>query len=299
MSEEQTPAHEKAFQRFLKGEIDRAAIKNVPAEYYHSHTGLISKHMLDTFNANPERYKYEIENPEATRDDSPALRFGEAFHTLVLEPKKFKENYVEIPDTIKVRRGKAYEEFALENAGKTLLLPDEMKRLKDMFKALRSNETARGLLYGKEGVNELTMLFHCEEANNRACKARADRVLIDDRTIIDLKTTANASPKDFVWQVARFRYDVQAAFYIDAAEKALTLDGWRFAIVAVEKEPPYSNVVYYLDDWIDLGRETYLTDIAALDSAEVLGDFSSYATPDGKLPPPPKRVIDMRLGYEP
>jgi exodeoxyribonuclease VIII len=77
------------------------------------------------------------------------------------------------------------------------------------------------------------------------CKARFDGLA--PGMILDLKTTQDASPGAFRTAVARYSYHVQAAHYSIGAQAA-TGQWPDYAIIAVEKKPPYACAVYTLDE---------------------------------------------------
>jgi len=87
------------------------------------------------------------------------------------------------------------------------------------------------------------------------CKARFDKWDPQRRVIADIKTTADVA--DFERSIGRYAYHQQAAFYCDAAQ-FITGESHRFAIVAVEKTPPYAVRAALMDDEsVAAGRRQY------------------------------------------
>jgi hypothetical protein len=75
--------------------------------------------------------------------------------------------------------------------------------------------------------------------------------------VLDLKTTADASPEQFSRSCASFGYALQNAFYIDCCEAA-GLEAHSFIICTVENSAPYLCTVYELDDLsVEWGRDHY------------------------------------------
>jgi hypothetical protein len=72
-----------------------------------------------------------------------------------------------------------------------------------------------------------------------ACKARLDRILIEEGIVLDLKTTDTVDPELFTKKVVGLGYDFQAAFYAKAAEAAFGKP-FKFIFVAVERKAPYT-----------------------------------------------------------
>ena len=71
------------------------------------------------------------------------------------------------------------------------------------------------------------------------CKARLDRVLIDEGIVLDLKTTDSVDPETFMKKVVNLGYDFQAAYYARAASMAFGKP-FRFIFVAVERKAPFT-----------------------------------------------------------
>jgi exodeoxyribonuclease VIII len=79
---------------------------------------------------------------------------------------------------------------------------------------------------------------------------------ISKNFVFDIKTTRDASPLGFQKSVGSFRYDVQAAWYLDI----LNLD--HFVFVVVENKPPFMSAIYRIDDAsVEIGRSDYKKDL--------------------------------------
>ena len=74
---------------------------------------------------------------------------------------------------------------------------------------------------------------------------------------MDVKTTQDASPREFAKSIANFGYHVQAAYYLDICND-LGMDKKCFIIVAVESAPPHGVGIYQLStEAIETGRKLY------------------------------------------
>jgi excisionase family DNA binding protein len=80
--------------------------------------------------------------------------------------------------------------------------------------------------------------------NGAKCKVRPDQY-ISDGTIIDLKSTQDASEAGFRSAIRKFKYDFQACWYLEAM-RALGLPARQFIFVCVEKSEPYLTATYTL-----------------------------------------------------
>ena len=104
-----------------------------------------------------------------------------------------------------------------------------------MAAAVRSHQAAAELL--RDGQAEQSFWWDDADTGLR-CKCRPD--WLNGATVIDLKTTTDASPAGFAKSCATFRYHVQASHYLAG------LPAERFIFIAVEKVYPYAVGVYQL-----------------------------------------------------
>lgn len=200
----------------------------------------------------PAHAKAYMDNPP---QPTPAMRLGDAVHVAVLQPDLFESRYIVQPNID--RRTKAGKEewnaFLAENDGKRILTPDEWAQCLAIRDAVHSHPVARRLVTGR---TELSAVWQ-ERWYGVMCKGRFDAVPDGLGVIVDLKTTSDASPRAFSRDVFRLGYHIQGAMYLMGAQ-ILGLKVDLFAIVAVEKEPPYAVAVYNVRDDALAAGETEL-----------------------------------------
>jgi exodeoxyribonuclease VIII len=200
------------------------------------------------------------------------MRFGAALHDALLLPNEFPMRYVEEPILDRrTKEGKiAFQEFQTEHVGKSILSPLDMARIRGMVESARKHRTAGALI--EAGVSELSCFWDDEETL-LPCKARPD--LLIDSTIIDIKTTRDASHRAFQKSVASYRYHVQAAWYLDGVSKFQPAE--RFIIISIESEPPYATAIYELDHaTIEAGRAAYRKDLEKLNQCKQVNKWPAY-----------------------
>ena len=212
---------------------------------YHQKTlGVVSKSALDKVARTPAHYRAWVNGYEGK--PSAAMDFGRAFHMALLEPVKYAQRYAVAPDFGDLRY-KANKEKRIEwiaaNDGKDFIDRDDASRIADMVKSVMSHPTGARLI--AEGESEVTLRWTDSETG-LPCKSRADRWVKAKRLVVDAKTTEDASPEGFARSVAKYRYHVQDALY-RAGFLACGEPIDHFALLAVEKEPPYAVAVYTLD----------------------------------------------------
>lgn len=209
------------------------------------------------------------------QEETEALSFGRALHTFVLEGESvFVEEFVVAPKVDRrTKVGKAiWAEFQLNNVGKSLVTQDEKDSLPEIDLAIRSHPIAREMLEGCKAV-EQTIVWKDRETGI-LCKGRIDILPPDDkRTLVDLKSTTDASRRAFEYFSAnKYHYARQGAFYLDGINTIYQKDldnitaysdnlnsiYDNFTFIAVEKKPPYKVGVFTLsDDFIEGGRKRY------------------------------------------
>ncbi len=169
--------------------------------------------------------------------ETHSMRFGTCFHWAVLEPKEFVRN---------VREKKSG--YAEKKDGFIYLKTDDIKAIKAMKRKAWQKKTARNILknaYAKElsGFFELWI--------GQMAKVKID-IIAHDGLIVDLKKTIDASEEGFYWQIKKYKYHWQAAFYLEAVSKITGIEHDRLGIIACEDKSPYECGFYMIeDDWLE------------------------------------------------
>ncbi len=151
-------------------------------------------------------------------------------------------------------------EWLTNNGTRTVLTQEQWDMLHGMRDAVMSHPAAGALLSKLPGQAELSVYWNDTETC-ALCRCRPDYWRQDD-LLVDLKTTEDASPEGFSKSIANYRYDVQAAYYLDGVNQATGRKPRQFVFIAVEKKPPYAVGVYTLDaETLMLGRAQYQADL--------------------------------------
>lgn len=224
----------------------------------------------------PQMFIHRLENP----DSSPAMQFGTLAHLLTLEPHRSDEA---VPWTKRAesgamspRRGKDWEAFKAEHAGKLIVTLDEMNDAEDLARAVRSDPVAAKYLF--KGEAEVSFSWQWPVGR---CKARADWVTsVDGRlTLVGLKTARDCRPFQFGAAAARLGYHLQWAWYQDGWREAHGTDtAPRMVEIVVESEAPHSVIVYTIpDDVLEQGRGEYQDLLIAYQECQRSGDWHGPA----------------------
>lgn len=206
---------------------------------YHAHENLGStdlKYLLRS----PAHFKhYKSEKRVPTK----AMNFGTAFHYAVLQPTKFKTDVVVMPQFSGKGMYEKKDIFLTQHFGKVIISQDEIETIFGMLKSLASHKTARSLLVG--GVSEASYFWR-DPISGIGCKCRPDYRRFGG-TVMDIKTTDDASLDAFSRTVLHFNYHLSAAHYLDGIGHVLEQKYETFLITACEKEPPYAIQIFEVD----------------------------------------------------
>jgi hypothetical protein len=229
----------------------------------------------------PAHLKAYLDEPQ---DDTAALIMGRAAHSAILEPELFAKLYGRSSGADRrTKAGKQEWDDLLAQFGEGYVLkPDDHDAARKMRDAVYAHASASKLLAG-DGDVEFSVVWdaHCygdEKDELVRCKARLDKFspAIAGGVIVDVKTTKDASPREFERSIFTYGYHRQAALYLDAAHTA-GIDAEHFVIIAVEKESPWAVGVYRLTDGaIEAGREQVMKLLKTYAMCEALGSWPAY-----------------------
>lgn len=215
---------------------------NLSNEDYHNSEGL-SKSSLAVLDRSPAHFKTNLETKS---EPTAAMKRGTMVHTAVLEPEEFNKRYVLAPKwNLRTKAGKEEKEAFMEaNKGKELVTQDDLDMVAGCQLSISEHPSASALL-SKKGVAEASFFW---DKDGIKMRCRPDYLADNgDGTydIIDLKTSADASPHAFKYSVTKFKYDLQEAIYREGVGKEYTVRNFYFLVI--EPYPPYAVAVYVLD----------------------------------------------------
>jgi hypothetical protein len=219
-----------------------------------------------------EHAKYDKDHPR----ESDALAFGKLFHTLVLQPEKFRSEFAIAPKVDRrTKDGKARWAEFLETADRKT--PVDGKDYAEAF-AMRKKiyEHPAAIQFVQNGRAEVVCIWE-DKQTGLLCKARGDYEHRNFYTIVDLKSTRIASPGGFSREMHKFGYHIQSAFYTDGW-KAVTGENHDFVMVASEKTAPYSVGCYLVNEHtIEAGQNAYRRALDCYAEALKTGKFTGYS----------------------
>lgn len=230
-----TEAQYRAAEGVSKSDLDWICPPRTPAHYKAKQDGLIAN------------------------EQTPAMRLGSMLHHVILEPGSV--DWVVKPEGMNfaTKDGKAWRDAQT----KPIISQDEANMIGGMRDSVYRHPGAKRLLEAAQGKTEICLF--ADDDNGVLRKGRLDALPEGSNAIVDLKTTAVADAVGGMESsMAKFRYHVQAAYYLDLC-RLLEIPREKFILICVEKEPPYAVAVYSIDDLaIEAGRLEYRRDLHLL-----------------------------------
>jgi hypothetical protein len=231
---------------------------------YHADPAISASH-LHAVAASPYHYWKRFLDPARQQlEPTAAMRLGTLVHCAVLEPDELLQRYgVCGPRNTKAGKEQA---AAMAAAGIEAVSETDMTLALSMAAAVREHPAASLLLHS--GKAEQSFWWD-DKTTGMRCKCRPD--WMTGATLVDLKTTGDASPAGFAKSVANFRYHVQANHYLAGTFAE------RFIFIAVEKTYPFAVGVYELDAAaMAHGAELRRRNLATIADCRAINEWPGY-----------------------
>lgn len=301
--------------------IQNRIVYDMPEEEYFAASGL-NQSLIKTISPDygfgcgcPALYKYKSAQES---EPTPAMQRGSRFHSMVLggdnaasytvesaeelEPvfQKWVVAGIESGSKAAYTKMKSYAEYIASNGrgftasapykewseGRDIISVADFAELSAMQESIYNNRDIMELLDAAENKEVSIFAAHkFEDGKLLQKKARLD--VVTPNVIADLKTCASINPRQFSYDVVKYGYDIQAAWYIDAARSA-GMEQTRFAWIAQETKPPYFSCVYWLpEDWLRLAKIKYT---AMLHTLKKCIDGDAWPGPQSDMLEPPYTI---------
>ena len=213
--------------------------KDIPNKDYHAGVG-ISRSYIRRFGQS------QLHAVEHKQESTPALKFGTAAHSLIVEGREAFDKEVKVVSGSPYTKAYKEEKADYEEQGYIVLKEAELELLESM----KANMIYEGNAYlnAKGKVAEASIYWY---ENDVLCKCRPDLICpplsepnSDSKiVIVDYKTTISCEPYAFNKSVSKYGYDMQASWYRRGLESAgYSVDG--FVFIAQEKSHPYASKVF-------------------------------------------------------
>jgi hypothetical protein len=226
------------------------------------HKGFLNFSSLKHIGRSPAAYRWHVENRGEATD---AMRLGTASDIAALQPELYEARVAVWRG--KVRNGKEWDAFQTENRDKTIITAKQDQAAREMADTVRRHPVAGPFL--KRGTSQVTAVWEIEEPEAHGlpgyyfrCKGLIDRIVHDEGAaptlLIDLKTSADASPAGFGRTAYNLGYHCQGSWYQTGLALATGTKPLPVMNIVVESEPPYPVSVFYIEAReLELGRERW------------------------------------------
>ena len=242
--------------------LQKSSFVSLTDEEYHSHHAL-SSGQLKSYIRSPAHYKAD---KERVNTQSDAQRIGSLIHKAVLEPHLFEEMIVPEPEhDLKTKAGREQTEAWAATLPEGSIIATSRDSTTSLVKYLGNRQLIKiSELVMIEGIrqscykNELvSMYLNDSEKIVEKCgmgwisdiPVRIKPDLVSKGWLLDLKTTQNAHPDVFKWDIKRYQYDLQLEYYAMVIHQIL---GYypEMGIIAVEKDKPHAISLFKIESSI-------------------------------------------------
>lgn len=252
---------------------DAQLMPGLPDAEYREMEGYNQSFLKDALMVSPSHATYRRQHPEET----PALLFGTALHTALLEPSKFESEFVVAPECDRrTTNGKAiWMDFLAEAKGRKVLKAEDSVAITDMRKAVEPMFGATGTTFKTfhepacRANATITIKTKGSDADtikrDVVLKAKLDQLAIhNDKKVVvkDLKTIADI--RNVVSSSHGNGWALQSAFYTDILKAMLPENEVvSFYYIVVSKEQPYDARAFLCSpQMIEQGRSKWIDALA-------------------------------------
>lgn len=245
-------------------------IENLPFSDYASDNTAISSSGLKELIISPMRFISYLQDKSLDRDkDTDSLQFGRIAHMAILEPAKFKKQFViepvfegltktgELSTRSKAAKDAKEKWYSELPQGALVLTQKEMDDITSIIYAISLHDVAS--CFFKNGKPEISGWWTEPETGVR-CRIRPDYLSRDnygDLHLIDFKTSYDARKYSFMKSIYKYKYHMQMAFYYDGLKQILKEDIKTVNFVACTKGKTECAVYICDDQMLDIGRQWY------------------------------------------
>ena len=253
----------------FKNEITYHGVySDLPNDAYHNDKNSYSRSLLLKFQKSPFHFWSEYINPNRPKKEpTRAMILGSAFHTFILEPHLFADQYTIEPKKVLLKDVGRHEFDAykylcanLDRTNKIILTREEMDTFIAMQESLYGNQKARELL--RDGIVEQSY-FWKDKASGLMVKSRPD--ILHKNMYVDIKTCSDASPRTYQREMIDYIYHWQGAMLRDAIracegrEMSVTIN------ICIETKYPYTTAIYIIDEAaLDYAEQQYKSKLLEL-----------------------------------
>ena len=213
----------------------KSGLVKEPDHIYHAHKALSREPLLTILRKTPQQAKLAL---TTSKPSTPAMDFGSAVHTRLLEPELYDDQIEVFSETLRnSNKFRAAREVLPD--GKRLIDRTESALIEQMETAFRAHPECQEIMESAAYIE--TSCYWREFERELDLRCRAD-IVTDTGFIFDLKTTTDVSERAIMETIRRYDYLFQAALYCRGFSinlRKLHDWGWIF----IQKSEPFDIVV--------------------------------------------------------
>lgn len=253
-------------QEYYEGIEPKGFIAHMPDHVYHATEGFISSSGLKLVSRSPAHYFYA-----PAKEPSRNMVFGSATHAALLEPEKFKNEYMIL--SVNDRRAAAWKQAIANRDENFTLTKPEGDHIQAIQQSLVMNSRAKEFI--DSAIGKELSLFTTDPVTGVKVRVRFD--LLGNGTLGDIKTTKDARPEKFMWSISDYMYHQQMALYMDAYKWETGEELDKAVIIAIENEAPFTTEFLVMDDIaLAIGRHEYRKNLNKYAECLESGIWSHY-----------------------
>jgi hypothetical protein len=251
-------------------------VYDMPYEDYRKSTGL-SYSMIKELRKSPQHLLASLMAPP---DITDAQRIGIATHDFILGSRKQPKIIVRPPEISPYsNHGKKWRVDQVSQ-GNVVITDEDMKNINGMRNSILEDAELRSCF--EKSTKEVSCFAELPLLDKTIlCKGRIDLIPDGGDSLLDLKTTSNASDLDqLAWNCLKYSYHLQAALYLklfNATKSPNEAERANFVFVFVETEPPYGvRKIALSEEFLDMAHFQLNDAFVSYLSCLTTGVFPSY-----------------------
>jgi len=212
---------------------------------YYSHPSMSRSKLVDLDKMTPYKFWCKYISKSIIQESTQALDFGRAFHSKILEPELFDDEFCFMPKIDRrTKSGKLeYKEFTDKNSYKTILDDKDFIMLNSMHENINDDKfVAAKQMIQSATSNEEEFYF---ELQGLEFRAKLDSVNTKDHIIIDVKTCRDAfvDGLQFGKEMIKYHNAEQVYIYTEAYKHEYNAYP-EFYFIAFEKGNPFEIQIF-------------------------------------------------------
>ena len=216
-------------------------------------------------------------------EETKTQKLGTLIHTVTLEPSSFDRRFI-VNDLNRNSTEFKKIKAAADEERKSVIKQSEYDDARRIADGIHSDPEIRRMLEPGPDLLVEQSFYWVDAVTGLLCRGRADAIRLSWRAVIDLKSTADASPEAFAWACSDYLYDWQQAYYEEGINGSCGWEPDAFFFVAVEKKDPWIRKAYTIHpEDVAIAAEEVAEARAHYRQCAESGDWPAYGEDVGQI----------------